>query len=337
MLVISSGFNIGTLHITFYGLIMALAMATGVAVACLNVKKRGLNSTDILILACYVLPLAVIGARIYYVIFSLDSITSFWQVFEIWKGGLAIYGGVIGGAIAILIYCAIHKKNFFAVADIAAVSLILGQAIGRIGCYFAGCCYGIEVTNPAYMWFPLATQINGVWHYSTFFYESLWNFMTFAVLMVILYRGKWIKEYGIIMSLYFILYGTGRAWIEGLRGDSLYLGAIKVSQLLSILLIIAGVTIITVIYLLKYKFKKPIKMFEFKDDLKNISSVENSNLSKLQKDKKLNEKTVQITTTQKEKNIQDGKNKADSKKNKKNLQDKANKKSDKQGRGKIKD
>lgn len=267
MLNVSSGFNIGSLRIEYYGLIMAFAMILGVIVACLNAKKRGLKSNDILILACYVLPLAVIGARIYYFIFSLDNYDSFWQIFEIWNGGLAIYGGVIGGALGVMLYCLIHKKNFFAVADIAAPSLILGQAIGRIGCFFAGCCYGIEVTNDAHMWFPLSTQINGVWHYSTFFYESFWNFLVFAALMIVLYLGKNIKEYGVVMSLYFILYGIGRAWIEALRGDSLYLGAIKVSQLLSILLIIAGVAIITVIYVYKYGVKKPLKVFEFKENI----------------------------------------------------------------------
>ena len=267
MLNVSSGFNIGSLRIEYYGLIMAFAMILGVIVACLNAKKRGLKSNDILILACYVLPLAVIGARIYYFIFSLDNYDSFWQIFEIWNGGLAIYGGVIGGALGVMLYCLIHKKNFFAVADIAAPSLILGQAIGRIGCFFAGCCYGIEVTNDAHMWFPLSTQINGVWHYSTFFYESFCNFLVFAALMIVLYLGKNIKEYGVVMSLYFILYGIGRAWIEALRGDSLYLGAIKVSQLLSILLIIAGVAIITVIYVYKYGVKKPLKVFEFKENI----------------------------------------------------------------------
>lgn len=264
MLNVISGFNIGSLRIEFYGLIMALAMILGVFVACLNAKKRGLQSNDILILACYVLPLAVIGARIYYVIFSPDSFTSFWQVFEIWKGGLAIYGGVIGGAMGVGLYCLIHKKNFFAVADIAAPSLILGQALGRIGCFFAECCYGVEVTNASHMWFPLSTQIDGVWHYSTFFYESFWNFLVFAALMMVLYLAKPIKEYGVIMSLYFVFYGIGRAWIEAIRGDSLYIGAIKVSQLLSILLIIAGVAIISLIYIYKYAVKKPLKVFEFK-------------------------------------------------------------------------
>lgn len=287
MLNVSSGFNIGSLRIEYYGLIMAFAMILGVIVACLNAKKRGLKSNDILILACYVLPLAVIGARIYYFIFSLDNYDSFWQIFEIWNGGLAIYGGVIGGALGVMLYCLIHKKNFFAVADIAAPSLILGQAIGRIGCFFAGCCYGIEVTNDAHMWFPLSTQINGVWHYSTFFYESFWNFLVFAALMLVLYLGKNIKEYGVVMSLYFILYGIGRAWIEALRGDSLYLGAIKVSQLLSILLIIAGVAIITVIYVYKYGVKKPLKVFEFKENISQTQEPVSGNATEQSQPEKI--------------------------------------------------
>ena len=292
MLSAVQGFYIGSLHITYYGLIMAFSMALGVVVACLNAKKRGLKADDILILACYVLPLAVLGARAYYLLFDGGTLSSFWQFFEVWNGGLAIYGGVIGGAIAIVIYCLVHKKNFFAVADIAAVSLILGQAIGRIGCYFSGCCYGIEVTNEAHMWFPLSTQIDGVWHYSTFFYESFWNFLSFAALMLVLYLAKGIKENGIIMSLYFILYGTGRAWIEGIRGDSLYIGSIKVSQLLSILLIIGGVALIAVIYTCKYALKKPLKVFEFKTSAPQLVV---NNLPKIApKIKKISKKRLKI-------------------------------------------
>ena len=114
--------------------------------------------------------------------------------------------------------------------------------------YFAGCCYGIEVTNPALQKFPLSTYLpdeNGIWgwHLSTFFYESAWNFAVFAVLMFALYKFK-PKQRGCMMAGYLILYGIGRAWIEGLRGDSLYLGSIKVSQFLSILLIVAGIAIL---------------------------------------------------------------------------------------------
>ena len=95
-----------------------------------------------------------------------------------------------GGAIAIVLYCLIHKKNFLRVADVAAVGLILGQGIGRIACYFGHCCYGIEVTNPSLQWFPLSTQIDGVWHYSTFFYEAIWNFIGFIILYFVYNKNK---------------------------------------------------------------------------------------------------------------------------------------------------
>ena len=232
---------------------MACAIVLGIVLACKNAKFRGLSSNDVIIIACYVLPLAIIGARIYYVIFSLDHFTSFWQIFEIWNGGLAVYGSVIGGALGVGLYCLIHKKNFFDVADVIAPALILGQAIGRIGCYFAGCCYGVEVTNPDLQWFPLSTQIHGVWHYSTFFYESLWNFATFAVLFVLLRK---LKQRGSTTAGYFVLYGIGRAWIEGLRGDSLYIGAMKVSQLLSLILIVVGVGLF-LFYFFKEKKENP--------------------------------------------------------------------------------
>lgn len=273
MLNVISGFYIGTLYISFYGILMAVAMALGVTVACFTAKKRGLKAEDILLLACYALPLSIIGARVYYVIFSPGEFTSFVQVLKIWEGGLAIYGGVIGGAIGVGLFCLIHKKNFLDVADVAVCSLILGQAIGRIGCFFAGCCYGIEVTDPSLMKYPIATQINGVWHYATFFYESFWNLIVFAILMLTLYLGKHIKERGVIMSMYMILYGIGRAIIETYRGDSLYLGSIKVSQLLSIILIAVGVAIITLIYVFKYGVKKPLKLFEFPQNRDETDAV----------------------------------------------------------------
>lgn len=241
------------LEVTYYGFLIAVGMALGVFVACKNAKFRGFKSDDIIILACYVLPLAVIGAKLYYLTFSGQPF-SFWDIFKIWEAGLAIYGGVIGGALGLVIYCLIHKKNILDMCDIAAPSLILGQAIGRIGCYFAGCCYGIEVTDPSLTWFPLSTFVHGGWHLSTFFYESIWDFATFLLLILLLRKNK-VRQRGTIVALYFIVYGTGRAWIEALRGDSLYLGAIKVSQLLSILLIVLGITIILTTYLLGRKGK----------------------------------------------------------------------------------
>lgn len=238
------------LQISYYGFIIACGMAIGVFLACKTAKHRGLKTDDIIILALYVLPLSILGARTYYVIFSGESFT-FWEFFQIWKGGMAIYGGVIGGAIGVGLYCIIHKKNFLKVADIAVAPLLLGQGMGRIGCYFSECCYGIEVTNPSAQWFPLSTQINGVWHLSTFFYESFLDLVLCGVFIFLI--CKKIKTPGVMMSLYFIGYGTIRCIIETFRGDSLMLGVFKVSQLLSALLIIAGVAILVTILVLKRK------------------------------------------------------------------------------------
>lgn len=253
MNLVIDGFNLFGLNIKFYGLIIAIGMLIAIFVVCKICKKRDLKSDDIFLLALYVLPLSIIGARIYFVLFS-DNAYSFVDIFKIWEGGMAIYGGVIGGAIGVVLYCIIHKKNFLNVADIAVVGLILGQGIGRIGCYFSSCCYGIEVIDPSAQWFPLATQINGVWHYSTFFYESFCNFIIFGLLLFLI--QKKVKTKGIIMSLYLICYGTVRCIIETFRGDSLYIWNIKVSQLLSGLLILAGIILLVVIYTIKYKKEK---------------------------------------------------------------------------------
>lgn len=248
------GFYIGNLSIKFYGIFMALAMAIGVFVACKNARFRGLKSDDILILALYALPLAIIGARIYYVIFNPEPFKSFVDVLKVWDGGLAVYGGIIGGAIALTLYCLIHKKNFFDVADVAVPALVLGQAIGRIGCFFGGCCYGIEVTNPALCWYPLATEIAGKWHYATFFYESFACFIIFIILMLMLRKWK-IRDRGVLMFSYLGMYGITRCIIETFRGDSLYLGPIKVSQLLSGILILLSLIYLITFYILKKKNK----------------------------------------------------------------------------------
>lgn len=258
MLNVISGFTIFGIEIKFYGLIMAIAMIIGVIVACYICKRRGLKKDDIILLALYVLPLALIGARLYYVIFS-DTTYTFLEFFQVWKGGMAIYGGVIGGAIAVTLYCIVHKKNFLKVADIAVTALILGQAIGRIGCFFAGCCYGLEVTDPNLMWFPLSTvQADGHWHLATFFYESILDFIIFAGLLV---ATKKLEKPGMVMSLYLICYGVVRCVLETFRDteEALFLGnsGIRVSQLLSGLLVIAG--IITLILVKVYYKKKKVK------------------------------------------------------------------------------
>lgn len=243
MLSIPSGFTMFGLKINFYGIISALSYLLGVVITCCLSKKRGLKTEDIITLACYVIPMAVIGARIYYVLFRLDYYTNFVDVFKIWEGGLGFYGGLIGGALAVVIYCAIHKKNFLAIADIVAPALIFAQGLGRWGNFFNQEAYGYIVTDPNLQWFPFAVYIDkvGEWHLATFFYESLWNFITFAILMIMINKVKF-KRNGMVAAFYFILYGIGRMFIEGLRTDSLYLGPIRISQLLSVIFVIMGVS-----------------------------------------------------------------------------------------------
>lgn len=242
---IPDGFYLFGLHVHFYGIISAIAYLLGVVITCLIAKKRGFKSDDILVLACYVIPLAIIGARTYYVLFKLDQYTNFWDVFKIWEGGLAFYGGLIGGALGVGIYCLIHKKNFLALIDLIAVSMILSQAIGRWGNFFNQEAYGTIVTDPKFQWFPFSVYIEalGEWHLATFFYESLWNLMTFAVLITLLYKVKF-KANGIVAAYYLVIYGTGRFFIESLRTDSLYWGPFRISQVLSLIFVVVGLAYI---------------------------------------------------------------------------------------------
>ena len=148
-----------------------------------------------------------------------------------------------------------RKKNFFDVADVAAPCLILGQAIGRIGCYFGGCCYGIETTNQALQFFPMSVMIGGTWHLATFFYESFFDFLICIILILVL---KKVNIKGVVLGGYMILYGIVRAILEGLRDSSaaLFIGGLKVSQLLSIIIIAGGVALIVCQALLYHKKKK---------------------------------------------------------------------------------
>ncbi len=243
------GFNIGSFHITFYGIIIAFAMLVGVCLAYNLAKKRGVKSDDILTLALICIPLALVGARLYYCIFHNEPISELVN-FKNGISGLAVLGSVIGGVIGIIIFCAI-KKNFkllAAICDICVPCLILGQAIGRIGCFFSQCCYGRVVTNPSLQWLPFAMKVeDGMggygWHLATNLYESVLNFVGFAIILTIFLRTKTV---GLATASYMVWYGFTRAIIEGVRGDSLFIGnsGIRVSQLLSVLLCLLGVAII---------------------------------------------------------------------------------------------
>jgi phosphatidylglycerol:prolipoprotein diacylglycerol transferase len=252
------GLNI---FIHWYGIIIAAGLLLAILLAMYHTKREGKNPDNILDLALIIIPLAVICARIYYVLFNWNEVYAgrpFWHVFAIWEGGLAIYGGVIGGFLGILIYNKFVNKQFglLNLLDIGAPSLILGQAIGRWGNFFNQEAYGAAVTNPSWQWFPASVfiqnpYVNGVqqaapgWYMATFFYESIWDFLIFAFLFFYFKNFKKRKP-GNIFWFYLLLYGIGRSIIEGLRTDSLYIPGteVRVSQLLSILLVIGSACVL---------------------------------------------------------------------------------------------
>ena len=154
----------------------------------------------------------------------------------VWEGGLAIYGGIIGGLLAGFIYSRVKKLNFLTLADLAAPGFAIGQAVGRWGNFFNQEAYGRVVAAAWMKRFPVAVFIDadGLWHYATFFYESLWCLGIVIVILVLEHKNVF-KRPGDTFLTYILLYAVERTLVEGLRTDSLYLGPVRVSQALSIL------------------------------------------------------------------------------------------------------
>ena len=242
-------FNILGKDIYWYGIIIASALVVGVILGVREAKRRGYRSEMIFDFLLIAIPLCIVCARLYYVVFEWSSYAgNFLKMIAIWEGGLAIYGAVIGGVIAAFIFFKWRRVPIGGVMDIAAPSIIIGQAIGRWGNFVNQEAYGEQISYQmrALKFFPAGIKLtlqNGTveWHYATFFYESMWNLLVFIGLMII--KTK-IKLRGGVFAWYVILYGFGRFWIEGLRTDSLYWGPIRVSQALSLVLIIAGIVYI---------------------------------------------------------------------------------------------
>lgn len=239
----TQGFYIFNFYINLYGFLIAIGMILGITWAVFICAKKGYDKNLPFDLALFALPCAIVGARLYYCAFN--GVENFLQIFKIWEGGMAIYGGVIGGFLGVFLCCKIKKESLVKACDIAAPCLILGQAIGRVGCYFANCCYGIETTNVAMQVFPISILIGNEWHLATFFYESVLDLIGFVVLSFLTFKTN---KNGIVTSSYLITYGIIRAVLEQFRDPSelLTLGStnIRVSQLLSVLLIVVGIILL---------------------------------------------------------------------------------------------
>ncbi len=255
LLDVGVAFHLFGMDVKWYGIIIATGVLVAVLVACYNAKLKG-YSKDLpyeLLLWCF--PLAIVGARIYYIIFSGQSYT-FAEAIAIWNGGIAIYGGIIGGLIGLMLYSIIKKQSLLKVTDIIVPSLIIAQSIGRWGNFANQEVYGKVVTDPALQWFPFSVYIEklGEWHYATFFYESMICLAGFFLLMFLFKR---VKTYGIVTSVYLILYGTERFFLEGMRQESeiLFISGtdIPVSQVVSVGFVLAGVILLIVTQILYKK------------------------------------------------------------------------------------
>lgn len=265
-------FEIFGLQVHWYGLIIAFGLLLAIGLAYYLAPRRGFKREDPFEWVLWMLPPAIIGARLYYIIYNNGPWG--WEAFAIWNGGIAIYGGIIGGAIGLLIYCLVRKKNFFKVTDIVAPSLILGQCIGRWGNFVNQEAYGNLITNPSQQWFPFAVEIDSThftelarqqcidfygsipssaWFNATFFYESMTSLFTCIILILLV---KKVNIVGIPTCAYLILYGIARLIIEGFRTDSLMWGSIRVSQLVSIILIVAGISYATYLIINHIKTQK---------------------------------------------------------------------------------
>lgn len=248
--------ELGPLAIRWYGLLIAVAVLLGLWVSSQLAKMRGLDPGVISDLLPLIVLSAVIGARLYYVLFEWRQYQINWlEAFQIWKGGIAIHGALLGGSIAVIAYSRWMKLSFWALMDVLLPSVALGQAIGRWGNFFNSEAFGLPTSLPWRLFIPVANRpaayLNQSWFHPTFLYESIWDLGLF-VLLIFLFRqrrtnGEWLLPKGGISCVYAFSYSIGRFWIEGLRLDPLCLwgslgeaNCLRMAQLVSLLLAIAG-------------------------------------------------------------------------------------------------
>lgn len=249
--------------IYWYGIIIAVGFLLAAVFCSRRAKSFGLRQEDFLDMLLCALPIGIICARIYYVIFYLSLYQDeqgrfLWrQAIAIWDGGIAIYGGIIGGVLTCLVVCNVKKLPFLAMADLSVLGLLIGQCLGRWGNFVNQEAYGGLCDLP----WRMGLTVNGAYItvHPTFLYESLWNLVGFCLLAFVLQRLRTFD--GELFLCYLGWYGLGRFWIEGLRTDSLYLfqTGIRVSQLVALLSVLVSAALL--IRMLVFVKPDPQKMW----------------------------------------------------------------------------
>jgi phosphatidylglycerol:prolipoprotein diacylglycerol transferase len=249
-------FQLGPFSLRWYGLLIAVAVLLGLMLATRLGRQRGLDPAMIADLLPILVLAAVIGARLYYVLFEWRQYQLNWlDALAIWRGGIAIHGALLGGSLAVILYCRWRKLAFWNLLDVLVPSVALGQAIGRWGNFFNSEAFGLPTDLPWKLSIPFANRpvqfLDQTTFHPTFLYESLWNLGVVILLLVLFQRGlkgQLKLPAGALSCVYVLAYSSGRLWIEGLRIDPLCLagappfcdGGLRMAQLVSLVLMAAA-------------------------------------------------------------------------------------------------
>lgn len=234
--------EIGPFAVRWYALFIITGLALAVLLTMKEAKRKGWDPDLILDFVLWGFPIGIIGARIYYVIFQWsDYRQNPAEIIAIWNGGIAIYGGLLAGGLFLIWYAKRNLLSTWTFLDLAAPGVLLAQAIGRWGNFANQEAYGSAVDSLSYLpkWMQEQLFIDGAYRQPTFLMESVWTLIGFLILMALRHRKHFFKE-GELALFYLVWYGTGRFFIEGFRTDSLFLGPIRISQALSLILVLVG-------------------------------------------------------------------------------------------------
>ncbi|EKK20534.1 Prolipoprotein diacylglyceryl transferase [Fructilactobacillus florum 8D] len=242
--------KIGALQIRWYGIFIATAVLLAVWLSLREARRQKLNEDLLYDLILWSIPLAIISARIYYVVFQWSYYQHhLGEIVAIWDGGIAIYGALLGGGIFIFYFCRRHQLSIWQIFDIAAPTVIMAQGIGRWGNFMNQEAYG-AITSRNFLqrlqlpsWLIQQMEISGFYRQPTFLYESMWDLTGFVLLMVMRHSNQLFKR-GEVFLAYVMWYSFGRFFVEGMRTDSLMWGSLRVSQGLSVLLFIGALALI---------------------------------------------------------------------------------------------
>ncbi|WLD92932.1 prolipoprotein diacylglyceryl transferase [Alkalihalobacillus sp. AL-G] len=242
-------FDLGPLTVYWYGIIIGFGALLGLLLAVRESRRLGMEKDVFVDAVLYAVPIAILSARIYYVAFEWDYYKNHpGDILAIWEGGIAIHGALIGSVLTVYVFTKVKGLSFWKLVDIAAPSIILGQAIGRWGNFMNQEAHGGEVSRAflegLYLpdWIINQMYINGAYYHPTFLYESIWNILGFVMLLVL---RRFNPRRGEVFLSYVIWYSVGRFFIEGMRTDSLMLtDSLRVAQVISIALIAVSVIII---------------------------------------------------------------------------------------------